>query len=207
MRKKIIMTLIPYQQNKPRRIPRHELAKAVKIEYITENEYIRLYDAAKHPEHKLLIRLLWETGLRISEAQSLRYGDIYPDGVNILHGKGDKQRMVHTQASILGELLRYARGHEREHIFQKLRTRQASNKMLKRVAADAGIYKNIHNHLFRHSYAINFIRQTGNPWALQEQGGWADMEIIKVYMRLASEMPGQAVDKMHFPEFNTREEK
>lgn len=193
--------LVPYKPHKIRRIPSHELAKrAAAIEYIVEDEYIKLHQAAKNPEHKLLIRLLWETGLRINEALSLRYGDIYPDSLNIRHGKGDKQRIVHAQAPILGELLRHARGHERENIFQKIRTRQAANYMLKRVAKDAGIFKNIHNHLFRHSWAINFIKQTGNPWALQALGGWSDMEIIKVYLRLASEMPAEAVAKMHFPE-------
>jgi integrase len=195
--------LVPYQPKHLKRIPSHELAgRVAAIEYITEDEYIRLYQAAKRDEHKLLIRLLWETGLRISEALSLQYCDIYPDLINIRHGKGDKQRMVHTQPPILGELLRYARGHERENIFQKIRTRQAANYMLKRAAKEAGIFKNIHNHLFRHSYAINFIKQTGNPWALQSQGGWADMEIIKIYMRMASEMPAQAVAKMRFPELS-----
>lgn len=54
-------------------------------------------------------------------------------------------------------------------------------------------------HLFRHSFAINFIKQTGNPWALQEIGGWANMEIVKVYMRLAHEQPNEVVMKMRFP--------
>ena len=191
--------LVPYQPHSLKRIPSHELVKSGKIEYITEDEYISLYQSAKHPEHKLLIRLLWETGLRIHEALNLKYGDVYPDSLNIM-GKGHKQRIVHVQAPILGELLRYARGHERESIFQKIRTRQSANAMLKRVAKTAGIFKNIHNHLFRHSYAINFLKQTGNPFALQSQGGWANMETVKIYMRLATEMPGEAVAKMYFPE-------
>jgi len=191
--------ITPYHPRKLKRIPIHEIEKSVaKIEYLVEPEYLSLYQTAIHPEHKLLIRLLWETGLRIHEALGLKYGDVYPDSLNIL-GKGGKQRTVYVQAAVLGDLLRYARGHERENIFQKIRTRQAANIMLKRVSQKAGIQKNIHNHLFRHSYAINFIKQTGNPWALQSQGGWSNMEIIKVYMRLANEMPAEAVNRMHFP--------
>jgi len=182
------------------RRPSYELQKSVrKIEYITAAEYIALYQAAKHSEHKLLIRLLWETGLRIHEALGLKYGDIYPDNLNIV-GKGRKQRTVYVQAPVLGDLLRYARGHERENIFQKIRTRQAANLMLKRTALIIGLTKNIHNHLFRHSYAINFLKQTGNPFALQSQGGWSNMETVKIYMRLANEMPAEAVAKMHFPQ-------
>ena len=184
--------LVPYHK--------YEIARSVsKIEYLTEPEYLALYGAAKHPENKLLIRLLWETGLRIHEALGLRYGDVYPDNLNIL-GKGKKQRIVYVQATVLGDLLRYARGHERDNIFQKLRTRQAANLMLKRTAAAIGLTKNIHNHLFRHSYAINFLKQTGNPFALQSQGGWSNMETVKIYMRLANEMPAEAVAKMYFPQ-------
>lgn len=59
-----------------------EFAKSVsKIEYLTEDEYIRLQSVCDKPEHKLLMRLLWETGLRISEALGLKYGSLYPDGV------------------------------------------------------------------------------------------------------------------------------
>lgn len=190
-----------YQGRHIRKRPNYEMAKRMAaIEYLTEVEYLQLYQAATHPEHKLLLRLLWETGLRISEALSLKYGDVYPDGLNVRHGKGNKQRMVHCQPHVLGELLRYARSHSNDLIFQKVRTRQAAWAMIKRLELMLGIGKRLHPHIFRHSYAINFIKQTGNPWALQAQGGWSDMDIIKTYMRLASEMPKEAVDKMYFPE-------
>lgn len=193
--------LTPYRGHVLRRRPNFELTKKVSaIEYLTEAEYLQLCNVAVHPEHKLLLRLLWETGLRISEALSLKYGDVYPDGLNIRHGKGNKQRMVHCQAPILGELLRYARSHANDMIFQKVRTRQAAWSLIKRLQVLAGITKRLHPHIFRHSYAINFIKQTGNPFALQSQGGWSDMDIIKTYMRLASEMPAEAVNKMYFPE-------
>ena len=195
--------LIPYQPKTPRRFRKGSaelISSVAKIQYLTEPEYLALCEAAKHPEHRLLMRLLWETGLRISEALALKYGDIYPDGIMVMHGNGNKQRKVATQAPILGELLRYARSHSNDRIFQKVRTRTAAWAFMKRYAKVIGLEKSMHQHLFRHSYAINFIKQTGNPWALQQQGGWSNMEIIKVYMRLANEMPAQAVAKMSFPE-------
>ena len=197
--------LVPYKPRPLKRHPRSELAMAViragVIEYLTEPEYIALLEAAKeHPEHKLLMRLLWETGLRISEALNLRYGDIYPDGINVKHGKGDKQRMVPCQAPIIGELLRYRETHKMEKIFQKITTEPGALYMMRRYAKQTNLGKRIHPHLFRHSFAINFIRQTGNPFALQDIGGWSDMETIKIYMRLAKEAPREAINKMYFPE-------
>lgn len=179
---------------------RSELAKSLsKIEYLVEPEYIAMVGLAEHPEHKLLLRLLWETGMRISEALSLGYVDIYPDGVNIV-GKGSKQRFIPCQALVLGELLRYRETHREQKVFQKVTTEPGVLYLLRRLAKKAGIEKRVHPHLFRHSFAINFIQQTGNPFALQDIGGWSDMETIKIYLRLAKEAPKQAIQRMHFPE-------
>jgi integrase/recombinase XerD len=183
-----------------RRRPRYELAQVSKIQYLTEPEYVALVKVARHPEHKLLMRLLWETGLRISEALNLTYSDIYPDGINIIMGKGGKQRFVPCQAPIIGELLRYRETHKGERIFRKITTEAGALYMLRRYAKEAGIGKKVYPHLFRHSFAINFIRQTGNPFALQDIGGWSDMETIKIYMRLAKEAPREAIQRMIFPE-------
>jgi integrase/recombinase XerD len=176
------------------------MARAVsRVQYLTEEEYIHLVTAAKHPEHKLLMRIMWETGLRISEVLHLTYTDIYPDGINIIAGKGGKQRFVPCQASIIGELLRYRERHQGQRLFQKVTTEHGALYMLRRYAKQVGIEKRVYPHLFRHSFAINFIRQTGNPFALQDIGGWSDMETIKIYMRLAKEAPREAINKMDFP--------
>ena len=193
-------SLVPYKRKVPMRWPRAELATTVaKVEYLTEAEYVALLEAARFPEHRLLMRLLWETGLRISEALKLTYGNIYPDGINILNGKGDKQRFVPCQAPILGELLRYRESHKLKRIFQKITSEPGALYMMRRYARKIGLGKRIHPHLFRHSFAINFLQQTGDPFALQYIGGWADMEMVKVYLRLAKGSPKQAIQRMHFP--------
>lgn len=194
-------SLVPYKPKPLVRRSRAELAKRVsKIQYLVEPEYIALLEAAKDSEHKLLIRLLWETGLRISEALNLTYSNIYPDGINIIDGKGGKQRFVPCQAPILGELLRYRETHKEAKIFKKITTEPGALYMLRRTAKRARIDKRIFPHLFRHSFAINFIQQTGNPFALQDIGGWSDMETIKIYMRLAKEAPKEAINRMRFPQ-------
>lgn len=191
--------VVPYRSKVPQTRARSELAKsASKIEYLVEPEYVALLEATKHPEHRLLMRLLWETGLRISEALRLTYADLYPDGINIV-GKGGKQRFVACQAPIVGELLRYRETHKQERIFQKITTETGALYMMRRYAKIIGLGKRLHPHLFRHSFAINFIQQTGNPFALQDIGGWSDMETIKIYMRLAKEAPKQAIQRMVFP--------
>jgi integrase len=183
-----------------RKVAKSELIRSIaKIEYLVEQEYVALTNAMDNPEHKLLMRLLWETGMRITEALGLTYADIYPDGVNIV-GKGKKQRFIPCQAQVLGELLRYRETHHEQRIFKRITTEPGALYMMRRAAKKAEIPKRVHPHLFRHSFAINFIQQTGNPFALQDIGGWSDMETIKIYMRLAKEAPKQAIQRMYFPE-------
>ena len=190
-----------YRPKLPRRRPKSELSRAIsRVQSLTEDEYTRMVAAATHPEHRLLMRLLWETGLRISEALHLTYTDIYPDGINVIDGKGGKQRLVPCQAAIVGELFRYRESHQQQRLFQKLTTEPGALYMLRRCAKASGLDKRVYPHLFRHSFAINFIRQTGIPFALQDIGGWSDMETIKIYMRLAKEAPREAINKMDFPQ-------
>ncbi len=183
------------------RRPSFEVSKYVgKVEYITEEEYLALLGVATKPEHGLLMRLLWETGLRISEALNLRYSAIYPDGINVLNGKGDKQRFIPCQAPLLGDMMRYRETHGDSRIFQKITTEPGALLMLRRLGRQAGIDKRLHPHLFRHSFAINFLKQTGDPFSLQDILGHANMDMVKVYMRLAKQAPQDAIKKMVFPE-------
>lgn len=177
----------------------YELTTINKLEYLTEDEYLELLKVITTTEHTLLLRLLWETGLRISEALNLRYTDIYPDGMNIL-GKGHKQRFVPVQAPLLGELMRYRDTHGDSRIFQKIKTEPGTLLMLRRYGKQAGIEKRLHPHLFRHSFAINFLKQTGDPFSLQDILGHANMDMVKVYMRLAKQAPQDAIKKMNFPQ-------
>lgn len=198
---KITSEIVPYRSQRPKRVHKFEVARLAAIEYLTENEYVNLIKAAdNYPEHKLLMRLLWETGLRIGEALNLLVTDLYPDGINVRHGKGNKQRLVPCQPNLLGELRRYADNHHQLKLFVKITTNAGALYMMRRYAKYINLGKRIHPHLFRHSFAINFLKQTGNPFALQDIGGWSDMETVKIYMRLANEMPKEAMQRMQFPQ-------
>lgn len=184
--------------NKLIKSEKHELQKYSKIEYLTEQDYIDLLNASTKEEHRLLMRLLWETGLRISEALNVKYTDIYPDGINIV-GKRNKQRFVPCQSPLLGELMRHKDKHEDNRIFQTVKTESGVLLMLRRYARKTGIDKRVYPHLFRHSFAINFLRQTQDPFSLQDILGHASMEMVKIYMRLAKESPREQINKMYFP--------
>ncbi len=61
--------------------------------YLTPEEAHQLIDAPQNHRDRLFLRLLWETGVRVSEAVKIRLADVGRDGVRVL-GKGVVERVV-----------------------------------------------------------------------------------------------------------------
>src|SRR5436309_1323873 len=54
--------------------------------------------------NRALIALLWRSGLRVSEALSLRPSDVHDGRINVRHGKGRRQRCAVYDALAAGYL-------------------------------------------------------------------------------------------------------
>jgi site-specific recombinase XerD len=112
----------------------------------------------------LLVLVLFQTGLRISEALSLTVGQLsrQPGALEIV-GKGGKPRLVACPAALSHRLKAYAfdRGlGPADRLFPVGRKR--AWQIIGAAAAHAGLGKRVHPRLFRHSGAIERLRQTGN---------------------------------------------
>ncbi len=156
-------------------IPKAMVPQALSIvPYLTREEVARLAAACQGRNRlrdELLILTLFQTGLRISEALSLthrRIGTHEGGAVLNVMGKGDKSRLVACPYSLAHRLKSFAFDRKlglEDRIFRINRRR--AWQIIKEVAEKAGINKRVYPHLFRHSGAIERLRQTGNPQALQ----------------------------------------
>ena len=157
-------------------IPVHStLAQAFSIvPYLTRSE-IKQMVTAIHGRHgtrdELLILLLYQTGLRISEALSLTprmIGTQEGKAVLFVIGKGRKPRMVACPNPLAHRLKSYAydRALAKDALFFGINRKRAWQ-IISETATAAGIQKRVYPHLLRHSDAIERLRQTGNPRALQ----------------------------------------
>ena len=63
-----------------------------------------LMEFATNERDRLFLRLLWETGVRISEAVALRLGDVSRAGLRVL-GKGSVERVVFVQEGLVSATL------------------------------------------------------------------------------------------------------
>ena len=160
------------------------------VPYLVPKEIAYLISEAKNRRNgerdSLLILVLFETGLRVSEALSLTSDKIELfEGRPVLRimGKGEKPRVVACPKTLAYKLQAYA---EKRNIApdQKIFSinRQRAWQILKEVSKRAGFTKRVYPHLLRHSDAIERLRQTGNPKALQDHLGHSSIMMVMRYL-------------------------
>ena len=160
------------------------------VPYLRPEEVSALLEGARKlrygERNVLLIKVLYQCGLRISEALSLTPSHLTQfEGIPCLRvkGKGGKERLVHVPEALSSQLLAYAyqMGLKATDRFFNL-NRKNAHKMLVKAAKLAGLTKRVYPHLLRHSCAIERLRQTGNPKALQWHLGHNSMAMTMRYL-------------------------
>lgn len=153
-------------------------------------------------DYCFLLTLL-DTGMRLSETLSLKVGDLDLEEmwVNVI-GKGNKERRVAMSARLLVELKPYLRKREAAvasvgvpdspWLFPNdIGTRLCSKTMqkhLKTYGTKADIKRvRVSPHTFRHTFAVNFVRNGGDPFTLQKILGHSSLETTRRYCELAEE--------------------
>jgi len=134
----------------------------------------------------LFVLVLYQTGLRISEALSLTPAKIFQfEGKPVIEvmGKGKKLRLVSCPERLAKKLIAYVshkrfNSQDRFFPFNRIRGWQ----IIKQAAIRAGFEKRVFPHLLRHSDAIERLRQTGNPKALQHHLGHSSISMVLRYL-------------------------
>ena len=143
---------------------------------------------------KALIYLLVDTGMRASELCELRIVDVDLRNRRArVRGKGNKERLLPFSVDTSRVLWRYI-AQERgaatmgEPVFVthdgSALNRLALLTLLKRLGERAGV-PDCHPHRFRHTFAIEYLRNGGNVLALQEMLGHTTLEMVRTYARIA----------------------
>lgn len=146
----------------------------------------------------VLMNVLIDTFLRITEALTLTINEVdFDTRVITVRGekaKSRKARLVpinNTTANLLRELIEENKEFDSEYIFltnygEQL-DRNHFRKRLKAFAQKAGIKKNVHPHLFRHTGATMFLEAGGDIRHLQMILGHADLRMVLRYTHLSKD--------------------
>jgi len=171
----------------PRSIAR--VARAQLPKYLTRDEVLRLTQAAGRSRDRLILRVLWETGIRVSELTSLTPESIDFTGealqVQTLKRR-DHVRAIPVRPALLGELARHIAGFGiREGVRLFPVTRQRIHQIVRRAARKAGLSQGLaHPHTLRHSFAIACVLARVPVLVLAEWLGHRSLESTLVYTKV-----------------------
>ena len=157
------------------------------IQPFTEIEMRALFNGIRKEKERdrAVLLILVDTGLRASEFCSLTRKNIDMNAKQIkIMGKGRKERVIPFSSRTASALFRlFSTLPEDAPPFNF--NRDSLLKHVKRIGKRAGV-ENCHPHRFRHTFATNFLRFGGSPFALQEILGHSTMEMVRHYIKIAN---------------------
>ncbi len=191
--------------------------------FLTEQEIEQLL-AAAHADtaataerNKLILHMLYVSGMRISELIEMTLGQLHHDtGFIAIEGKGNKQRMVplpqttwqqisvYLQGAHTAFCTQYNNGNPVDYLFpifyaQKIKyiTRQACWGIVKKLCKKAGIKRSISPHQLRHSLATHLLKKGADLRSLQLWLGHENVNTVQIYTHVETDFLRQMYDKKH----------
>ncbi len=190
--------------------------------YLTEKEIEQLFSAAQHNitpvgvRNKVMLYLLYVSGMRISELIKIKCSDIHFDtGFIHVGGKGGKERMVPLPDPMIMLLRSYLQtAHKQliakyppdqiEFIFPvmyggkiKAITRQSFWIILKEFCKKAQIGRSVSPHTLRHSLATHLLKKGANLRSLQMLLGHETISTVQIYTHVETDHLRKVYDKKH----------
>jgi integrase/recombinase XerD len=179
------MGFTPFNIGAAIRPPRPDDRLAERI--LDERGVFVLLDAvANQPRDHALIRLLYNGGLRVSEAVSLRWRNLV-DGVANVRGKGSRTRVVRLSRGTWDELqaLRPADALGDDRVFPM--TAWNAWDRVRRAARKAGLEALVSPHFLRHSHGTHALRRGADLATVRETLGHASLSTTGRYLHARPE--------------------
>lgn len=153
---------------------------------LSEEQVTALIAAAAPGRDRLMLRLMYEAGLRVSELCGLRWKHLKA-GELAVYGKGGKSRRVGVSPD-LWNLLNGDRGAAGEPVFASRTGKPLSpvdvHRVIKSAAAAAGLPDGVSCHWLRHSIASHALDAGAPPQLVQQSLGHASLATTSRYAHI-----------------------
>lgn len=176
--------------------------------------------------NKIMLYMVYVTGMRITELVTLKISNLQFDtGFISITGKGGKGRLIPVPLPVMQELKTYLNDihpkllnskalhitqdnkisyRSNDYLFpvvyaQKVKhiSRQSFWIILKKMAFDCGIKREISPHQLRHSLATHLLKKGANLRSLQLLLGHENLSTVQIYTHVDTQYLRKVYDKFH----------
>jgi integrase/recombinase XerD len=170
------------------RLPKAEDVLAERL--LTREEVDQIIAAEENPRNQLLLKVIFYSGARVSEAINLEWRHVQPNpegGQLTLFGKGDETRTVVIPLEIYEALLGLQGcGGENDYVFPSQKSPQLSRyqvfRIVKKAAKKAGLSHSISTHWLRHANATIAIHNGASLELVQRTLGHKSITTTQKYL-------------------------
>lgn len=151
--------------------------------------------------NKAMLELMYSSGLRVSELINLELSDIDLNNNYVrCFGKGSKERIVpvgeYSSKYLSIYINEYRDSMKKSYYTEKIflnnhgkeMTRQGFFKIIKKIAKDKNINKNITPHMLRHSFATHLLNNGADLRTIQEMLGHSSISTTQIYTNVTNDI-------------------
>lgn len=183
--------------NKIDKIPYPKKSRKLPI-VLSQAEVQKMFDVCDNIKHKVILSLLYSAGLRVSELLNLKWSHIDRSRmiINIIAAKGNKDRQVMLDSSLIPLLTNYWNGYKsKEYVlngqFPDKELRYSDRSVLnviKQLADKAGLDKRVYTHLMRHCSFTHMVEEGTDLALVQKLAGHNNIKTTMIYTHISHNM-------------------
>lgn len=180
--------------SKIQKIPYPKSEKKLPI-VLSQDEVQRMFNVCENLKHKVLLSILYACGLRVSELINLKWSHIDRSRmvINIVCGKGNKDRQVMLPVSLIQLLEKYYFEYKpKEYVLNGQNSLQYSDRsvlqVVKQLAEKAGISKRVYTHLMRHCSFTHLCESGTDINLIQKIAGHNNVKTTMIYTHISDSL-------------------
>ena len=162
-------------------------------EVLTKDEVARMVHCLDNIKHKLIIQVLYDSGLRVSELVNLKINDInfLRKVIHVKAGKGGKDRLTIISNRVLAGISEYLLEYQplgylfESHEAGVKMSARSIQKIIAKAAKSAKINKRVSAHTLRHSFATYLLETGVNLRYIQALLGHVRLETTQAYTKVS----------------------
>jgi len=159
---------------------------------LSQEEVQKMFDVCENVKHKVILALLYSCGLRVSELINLKWSNIDRSRmiINIIGGKGNKDRQVMLTEAIIPLLEKYYKEYKTKTYilsgqFSEQYSSRSVGQVIKQLGEKAKLNKRVWTHQMRHNCFTHMVENGTDINLIQRLAGHNNVKTTLVYTHIS----------------------